>query len=211
MRCPGCGALNPDTAAWCGQCYQDLAVAPTQGSPPPDGPAAVPAGAGRGRDVREVDGRLEWRCRACDSWNALEAPDCGGCGAPRTGFGEFGRPPVHSGRAWPSSWLLGLTVVAPGLGHILAGRLGTGLARLTLTLVWLTGAIGIIGAADAVPFAGVVLIMGVAAVWVASILDMRLLLAGEPAQTLDARRLLWLVVGVTVVLLVAMSLTGALR
>lgn len=35
MRCPSCGARNPETAGWCGQCYQDMR--------PPDRAEAGPA------------------------------------------------------------------------------------------------------------------------------------------------------------------------
>jgi hypothetical protein len=52
VNCPSCGALNPDTAEWCGQCLTSLRTSPRQpgasdagdaGTPPPPGaPPAIP-------------------------------------------------------------------------------------------------------------------------------------------------------------------------
>lgn len=34
MRCPSCGAANPDEASWCGLCFADLRPAPVEPEPP---------------------------------------------------------------------------------------------------------------------------------------------------------------------------------
>jgi len=45
IRCPNCGALNPEGAAWCGQCHERFR-APEPPAPPPPPPAQAPGAAG---------------------------------------------------------------------------------------------------------------------------------------------------------------------
>lgn len=42
-RCDACGARNPHTAAWCGQCYAPLHTAPPPARPAPAAPSSPPA------------------------------------------------------------------------------------------------------------------------------------------------------------------------
>lgn len=97
MTCPHCGARNTPDAPWCTQCLQPLGqpdppappvppAPPGTTGPPPNGTPSLPApgpthtsDAGN-RDVRSVDGVVEWRCPTCQSWNALERPACSVCG-----------------------------------------------------------------------------------------------------------------------------------
>jgi hypothetical protein len=109
-----------------------------------------------------------------------------------------------------------LTALLPGLGHLRAGRVGTGLARVVVASAWLLGAVVLaVGArrTSATPVAAVPLLLGAGAVWAASLRDVRRLGSGEGRELLDARGLLWLVAAVTgllasVLLVDMMRLTG---
>jgi hypothetical protein len=242
MRCGSCGARNPDTADWCSQCFVALGSAPaatgdapgvapaptddpastrdatphdrSPGDPAPgpvdEAPGATDDG---GRDVRERDGEVEWRCATCDAWSSLHAPRCERCGAPRTGFGVD--QPEALGPE-DAEQLVVWTLLLPGLGHVRAGRVGSGVARGVIAVGWLLGAIllavGAVGAGTA-PVAAAPLALGAAAIWVASVRDVAALARGESRELLDARGLLWLVAGVTGLLVVTllvqtMRLTG---
>ncbi len=66
--------------------------------------------------MRSVDGRFEWRCPACESWNDLDQPMCAVCGQPLgatvTGAGREGVT-ERVGRARRLLW------VAAGIGGVL--------------------------------------------------------------------------------------------
>lgn len=98
MTCPHCGARNTADAPWCTQCLQPLgqasAPAPEPSSPPADPAAAgaapashpppvrdAPAGDATHGSFRSIDGQVEWRCHACQTWNALETQACAACGS----------------------------------------------------------------------------------------------------------------------------------
>jgi hypothetical protein len=231
MRCDACGARNPASASWCSQCFtpvasgeasppavDDPAVRPVPPQAPPraprtEGDPSPPRPATSDRDVRERDGEVEWRCAVCEGWSTLEAPACRRCGAPRSGFGVDAPGPVEGEEL---RRLVVLTALLPGLGHLRAGRVGTGVARAVVAVAWLSGAVVLgLGAlrASSAPVAAAPLLLGAAVVWVASLRDVRRLAGGEGRELLDARGLLWLVAAVTgllaVVLLVDMlRLTG---
>jgi hypothetical protein len=220
MRCAACGARNPASASWCTQCYTPFAAseaAATTGPAAAAGPAADeaaaaerPAGAARSvpstgpgaRDVREQAGSVEWRCRRCDRWSPLLATSCVTCGNPRQGFGEEAAPPDRELAPGP---LLGASAVLPGAGHVLAGRVGTGVARLLLWSLWLLSGLAAIrgadGAAASVP--GVVLLAGAGVLWGATLVDAQRLAAGDDRELLGPRPLRWLVGGVIVALVLA--------
>jgi hypothetical protein len=218
MRCGACGARNPATATWCSQCFagfgqpatptppagehaptqRDAVGAATPGTEDRD-VAGVPAPgpASTARDVREHEGGIEWRCPVCDGWSSLHATSCHRCGAARTGFGVDAPAPVE-GRELER--LVALTVLLPGLGHLRAGRVGTGLARAVVAFAWLVGAVVLgVGAvrSGAAPVAALPLLLGAVVVWVASVRDVRALAGPERRELLDARGLLWLVAAVT--------------
>jgi ribosomal protein L40E len=194
-------------------------AAPAPASPPPERagtasrPDAAPPTGPRERDVRQRDGEVEWRCAVCDGWSPLRAATCRRCGAGRTGFGVDAPEPVAGEEL---QRLVVLTVLLPGLGHVRAGRVGTGAARAVIAVAWLVGALVLgVGAlrTGAAPIAAVPLALGAAIVWVASVRDVRALGDGRGRELLDARGLLWLVAGVTgllavVLLLDTMRLTG---
>jgi hypothetical protein len=232
--CPDCGARNAERAPWCTQCYQPL-TGPRQHDPAtPAGPlpgaregsasAAAPSSPGgavpavgqhsapgpqaarhEGRDVRQDEhGRVEWRCGTCEAWSPLERPTCVVCGGARRGFGEDEpAEPLDERR------LVLLTSLLPGLGHLRTGRVGSGVARALFAVGWLLGGLLLLVAAvraGSGVWAAVPLLAGGAAVWVLSILDARSLARGGQRERLDGRTLLWLMVGVTCLLVVALLL-----
>jgi ribosomal protein L37E len=204
MRCAACGATNPEGASWCGQCYAPLG-APAPDAPPaapPEGAAPADAGEPAGSGFRGQGDRLEWACLRCGAYNAIELTRCSVCGA---GFAERYRseePPR------PVNWqaALGLSMLLPGAGHLSAGRVGSGAARALLFLVWLSGAILLAGETGA-GLAVAPLALGAALLWAGSVLDVVNLQRGRP-EVLVGRTLLWLVIGVTGLLMVAVLATA---
>lgn len=224
MRCPDCGARNVDGATWCTQCYHRFDAAPAAPAapagivpapdvPPPADPAGpragtnLDAGLSTARDVRDRDGVIEWRCSRCDGWAPLEAATCPSCGSERTGFG----PVTRTHRPTTGAPVLAASLALPGLGHLLAGRTGSGVARLGLTLLWLGGGLAILlgGTTGIARLPGLALLLGVAALWAGTVADARQLEAGRGRELLDGRALLWLVVAVTVGLIVALFIATA--
>ncbi len=174
--------------------------APAEGSVPPDAEAA---------DVRTRDGEVEWRCAVCSGWCALTAPTCTVCGAPRQGFGtETG--PAEPRRDLPLAAVIGISLVLPGSGHLLIGRIGTGVARLLLALLWVLGGFAMLRGAGGGAALGpaLVLFTGAAVVWIGTALDVRTVLTGRGSEVLTSRVLLWLVVGVTVALVATLLLAA---
>lgn len=175
----------------------------------PIGPRTGTGGRGTaGRDVRETaEGEVEWRCATCATWSPLEAPACVACGTARHGFGTQAEAaasaPVDEDR------LVACSLLLPGLGHLLAGRVGTGLARMLFAVGWLVGGVLLLIAAvraGAAHLASVPLLLGAVVVWVLTVLDIRSLARGEHRERLDGRTLLWLMAGVTGVLVLALML-----
>lgn len=220
-RCPSCGARNAARAPWCTQCYaafdgDDASAVAVRGEPAgaaDEGDGHGPAGAadasgtasGAGRDVRQDEhGEVEWRCATCQGWSPLEAATCTVCGTPRRGFGEApGVEPPDEQRTVLRSALV------PGLGHMLAGRVGSGIARAVLGLGWLVGGAALLvsaARAGSGVWAALPLLAGAGAVWVLTVFDARSLARGSSHEYLDGRTLLWLVVGVTSLLVVMLTL-----
>ncbi len=122
MRCPACGARNVPTADWCSQCFanlgDDIPIGASLDGPPARTPGVPPAGTrvtseDDGRDVREADGRVEWRCGVCQGWNALELASCHTCATPRRGFGPESRlQPGHVRTARRVAWAVASVAVA---------------------------------------------------------------------------------------------------
>jgi TM2 domain-containing membrane protein YozV len=209
MRCPACGATNPDQAPWCGQCYHDLreptppaaGPAPPAGEPgaPPVPPATDPSVSG----FRRVGDRVEWTCVRCGTSNDIDELHCGVCGAPISArYEEPEREPEP--REWTTA--LALSAVIPGAGHIALGRHGTGIARALLFATWLVGGVVLAGAGGAA--AAAPLYLGAAVLWAGSLLDLHLLRRGA-RELLAGRTLLWLVVGVLVLTGVGMFAAAA--
>lgn len=155
-------------------------------------------------DVRDVDGVIEWRCRTCASWVALELSACSVCGAQRAGFGEQPRVDVAV-EPQERNKVLGGGAAFPGVGHLLAGRTGSGITRVTLGALWLILGVWWLATTTASGNApGVILLLGVLILWIASYLDVQALVDGKD-ERFGVRGLLWLVVGVTTLLMVAVA------
>lgn len=87
-----------------------------------------------------------------------------------------------------------LNAVLPGLGHLLVGWVGSGLARIVLFVVWVVGGLLLASAGGAV--AALPLFLGAAILWLTGLFDGWQVATGA-RQVLSGRALLWLVVGVT--------------
>lgn len=252
MRCRHCAALNPDSAAWCNQCLNDMGSmsgasegtgAGTVGAPghgeadrhtgssrltPLEGPGTTRGGstAGPGPEAgntgssasiaeggrvgpnrrqqnephaapagfRTQDDDVQWNCPDCESWASIDERVCPHCQTP-FGTGSATQEPHRLTRGGTRGQALLGNAVLPGLGHLLAGWTGSGLARMVLFIVWILGGIALLGAGGtkvALP-----LLLGAAALWSASLFDAWQLNQGG-VQLLNGRTLLWLVVTVTV-------------
>jgi hypothetical protein len=105
--------------------------------------------------------------------------------------------------------VLTASALLPGAGHLLVGRVGTGVARLLLWVLWLPAGSALVRAAGGVVVAapGLALLVGAGLLWVATLVDARRLAAGVDREVLAPRALLWLVAGV-VGLVVVLALVG---
>jgi hypothetical protein len=220
VSCPRCGARNPRDASWCTQCFDRLDGVRIEHPPAPgatsdrlpsttdlpttDLPASTteapdPASSARSGDVRVTGELVEWRCRRCDGWNALELAGCVACGAPREGFAT--QPSTPTARAGVQTARIA-SVVLPGLGHLLQGAVGSGVARMVLFALWLGGGVALIGDA---PTGGAVLLLGASVLWAATLSDVGRVASGE-RELLGARGLGALVAVVTVLLVLGAAL-----
>ena len=222
VSCPNCGARNATAAAWCTQCFAPLGQggAGVQPDPQPDpqpdaeeppvsrqggrdGAAAAADPDAAGRDIRQRDGEVEWRCDACETWQPLGLIHCGTCGTVRTGFGYL--PRTARVRATPTTALV-VSVVLPGLGHLLLGAIGAGIARLVLWAVWIVGGIGLV-LEPASRGIGGVLVVGALALWLASLVGVWRLGTGEPDPV--GTRMLAVGVGAVTLLMVLVAVAAA--
>ena len=177
--------------------------------PPADVPPAergeAPGRAGSTADVRQDEqGRIDWRCATCDGWSPLEAAACVACGSPRKGFGDDRAVEVPDEQR-----IVVLSGLLPGLGHLMAGRVGSGLARALLGVGWLVGGVVLLVAAvraGSGHWAALPLLAGAIIVWVLTVFDAQSLARGQQREYLDGRSLLWLMVGVTCLLVIALLL-----
>lgn len=199
MNCPSCGATNPDTAQWCGQCLHRFGQ--PSAPPPVNAPAVASPGtaptepsqatlSGDGAFRRTGDD-IEWACSACGQFNSIDVLHCSVCG---TGFADqFETPAAEVPRNWSQAFAL--SAVAPGAGHLAIGRYGSGTARLVLFLTWILGAILLVGGGRRALIAVIPLLLGAVAVYAVTLADIRRLERGE-AELLVGRNLLYLVLGV---------------
>ena len=215
MRCPNCGATNPDTAQWCGQCLARFDVPAADGQPQPQTPgsaasaapapgAAVASPAGdvtsSGGNFRRRGEEIEWACPACGEFNSIDLLQCTVCG---TEFAaQFRTEPDDVERNWTQA--MAMSAIVPGSGHIGIGRYGSGWARLVLFMAWLLGGVLLAaGGGSRATLAALPLFIGALVVWAVSLVDLTRLRAKQE-ELLIGRRLLWLVIGVLVLLGVAM-------
>ena len=203
MRCPNCGATNPESAQWCGQCLTRFGAPSPPAAPPPPAPGDPTGEAAPSDTSTSVSGNfrrrgdeIEWACPSCGEFNSIDLVTCSVCG---TGFVEqFRADEVEPARNWSQALLM--SAIAPGAGHLAVGRYGSGTARLLLFLTWAIGAIVLgTGGGGSAAFAIAPLALGSLAIWAASLLDVYRLSQGQ-AEVLVGPRLLWLVIGVLVLL-----------
>lgn len=196
-RCPACDALNPESAAWCNQCYARLDEPGSLPSPAPaSAQPSASSSAGQSEAFRRVDGHFEWACARCQTYNSIEADACHACGSPmmaRFVDEEQASPEKHA-RAQR------VTLLLPGAGHYVLGHQGSGVARAVLFVVWALGGLALLVTGNRAALAAAPLLLGAVALYAASVFDVRNLEAGR-AELLAGRALLWLVVGVTALLL----------
>lgn len=206
MQCPACGATNPESAAWCGQClarFDQPAPAPASAASPAPAQGTVEPTSSEG--FRRVGDELQWACPQCGQFNSIDDVACVVCG---TGFVERFRAAEEPEP--PRNWnqALAFSALAPGAGHIAIGRYGSGWARLLLFVTWVIGAV-LMGGSGGAGRAVVPLLLGAAVVWGGSLVDLRRIQGGQE-ELLAGRRLLWLVLGVLLLLGVAL-VTSALQ
>lgn len=199
-RCPACGATNPPNADWCGQCFTSLVVAETPARPAPAPRAVVtlPTPTGSARDLggtgfRQRDGRLEWECVTCGTYQDMDLSVCAVCETP-FGARMADSLSAHSPAEHHSARMR--SAVLPGLGHLRLGEAGTGIARMVLFVVWVLGGVALAVSGRGGLLAAVPLLLGAGVVHALSMLDLSRLRAGEP-PLLAGRTLLVLVVVVT--------------
>lgn len=194
--CTACGATNPNRASWCNQCLSDLrGVAPARVARA--APAGSEPGVADGQRVRSTDAGVEWVCDVCGAWSSLDARACTTCGT-QSPLVSAGRRPPRSGAG--TGRVLLLNALLPGLGHLVAGWIGSGLARLVLFAVWAVGGTLVLvggGLLVALP-----LLLGAAILWGLGLPDAVRAAQGR-TQLLTGRALLWLVIGVTVLSMLA--------
>ena len=180
---------------------------PSAAQPGPSSQTAGPSD----RDIRDIDGRIEWRCATCTSWMALEEPACTTCGGARVGFGDPVSPTADVVDV-PEATLLGASAVLPGAGHLLVGRVGSGITRAVLFLLWAAGGLWWILSTQDGRSPGIVLLIGAAVLWGATLVDANAIAKGQSVEPFGVRGLLWTVVGVTglLMLLVAFVAAGSL-
>lgn len=226
MRCLNCGARNPEGAAWCSQCLASLGEQ-AEDEAPPSGPTDPPRDASDSKDAasdaevplspagdlqagggrfRRHEGQIEWRCEVCQEWNLVGLARCTVCGTSMAGPEPTPTKDAKASRPV----VLFLTVLLPGAGHAALGQMATAWARGLTFLLWFVGGASLVISALSSGEAwlpGVILLLGAAALWTITLLDVLSLLAGRTRQLLDARLFLWLVVGVIGLLMLTFMAT----
>lgn len=204
MRCPSCGAANPESAQWCGQCLRRFDEEPADHAahPPPsesEAGASAEAPPSTAAFRREGDD-VQWACSACGQFNSIELSSCAVCG---TAFVDrFRSDDPEPPRNWPQALLL--SMIVPGAGHLAVGRYGSGLSRVLLFATWALGAVMLLGGTGRQAGVAVMpLVLGAFVLWIGSLVDIYRLQRGEE-ELLVGRRLLWLVVGVLLLLVLGL-------
>lgn len=224
-RCPSCGGLVAADAEWCGQCLTRLDDA---GAPGPElptegdvgGPIGIPdpqaEGNGEARPSPtaealglRVDGRdVMWTCPTCASENRMEDRACRACGTP---FRELFEEPASRPAPEPRR-AVGLSMLFPGAGHWLAGRLAEGVARAVVFAFAAGTAVAIVLSRRGQglgPFLALVGALGVAAavLYVLTAVDAGRLARNEP-QVVSTRVLLYGATGLILLTVAVLVLAG---
>lgn len=181
------------------------AASPADTTPAPD-PAApesgrVTATAGR---FHVHEGGAGWTCGVCGEPNALTAFTCSVCGARM----DAEEAPA---RLSPDEWdrVRRTEALAPGVGHIRAGSPGAGIARLGMVLLWFLGTVLLATGGTTGIIASLPMVLGILIIWATGPGDLTALQRGRDPR-LDARRFMYLVIGVTVAVIVVGGIGASL-
>ncbi|GAC1410058.1 MAG: hypothetical protein NVSMB57_03320 [Actinomycetota bacterium] len=227
LRCPSCGAANAAAAAWCGQCLvrfdgvpaqtkaevpSSVSEASSSSSPNLSSVPSVPHGIEAGGIRREGDALL-WLCPACATENSIEHITCMVCGTSMaTLFGATKTEELK--RIGPAA--VGWSAALPGAGHVWAGRIADGLARIVL-FVWTAG-VGLLlitrsSVRSGVVFhsVGAVFLLAAVAVWVIAFLEAQRLARGRIVTLIPGKVLLWGTAALTLVLFVGLAIGARTR
>jgi hypothetical protein len=223
-RCPNCGGLVGLDAEWCGQCLHRLdepqdATQPavTEEHPParPPEPSAVdlgpdPSPPGTVPSPPRVPGEgfgmrgsgVVWTCPTCGTDNALEAEQCAACGTP---FGKLFQRAAPGPKIGPER-AAGLSLLFPGLGHVVAGRVAEGVARAVVFAYAVATGISVLVARSGLglgPFLPLMLLGFAAAAFLygATAMDAGRVVRGRP-PVLTTRMLLY---GATTLMLITVA------
>jgi ribosomal protein L40E len=236
-RCPFCGALNPVDADWCGQCLarftepgveygtvdSDEKVSTEEdeeedeGEPPP---ATSKAGTDSVSEVEDsalggavrgafqvTDEGIRWVCPRCETVNSIDADVCVACG---TRFADALRPPSERPSRDPGTAAL-LSLFLPGAGHAYLGLWGQAAARAILSAWALLVVIFSVTAGTGGVAAFLAALFGLAtiALWAIAAHDAyREASSDEQLVLLRGRRFMWVVAGLLMSLVVALTFAG---
>ena len=196
LRCPNCGALVSEDAAWCGQCFAPLGQPPEP--LPPVHPTAGDAPGSVGVATEPSERRQPfWPCPVCGGKNAIELDSCATCGTP---FAQVMRVPEERVRIEPRDAAI-RSMIFPGLGHRALGRGLDGLARGVLFAVTFgLGVLLAIAAAGSGPLVAsftLFLVAGICVYAMSAIEAHRLAQGGT--LIVETKILMWALVGVVFV------------
>jgi hypothetical protein len=128
--------------------------------------------------VRVDEGRIVWVCPMCSDENPMESQACTTCGTPFGRlFEEPGPPPRVSARGAAA-----LSLVFPGIGHIVARHAADGLARAVVFAFTLTMFVTILGSPSGGPLTPLLILFGMASalVYATTPADAARAVRGEP-------------------------------
>jgi hypothetical protein len=148
-----------------------------------------------------------WVCPTCGTENPLDASTCSSCG---TSFGKLFVEPAARRPLPPPGRAATLSLAFPGLGHATAGRVAEGLAR-AIVFAYMVGtglAILILGGGSGIllPLTVMSLLAAVGLYGVTAIDAYRL--ASGDDQILSTRTLLYAGVGMMLLTLVVLAISG---
>lgn len=211
-HCGSCGAVLYEGAAWCGMCFEPVALErdADPGRDPGPAPAVEPLEPERQADPASVAPTTEatagptWPCPICESKNPIELDFCATCGA---SFASLMRQETARVKVDPRA-AFRRSLAFPGLGHrMVPGREVDGFARGVLfsMLLIATVMLGLSGVrAGAVLFLFLVYLGASVLVYLLTALEAaRLAEGGEPL--VSSRALLWATVAILLLSIVVVA------
>ncbi|MEA2486774.1 MAG: hypothetical protein QOF16_428 [Actinomycetota bacterium] len=233
VRCPNCGASNPRSATWCGQCQTPFApsvpaeqAVPSPSPSPPVAPEArqpeiVERPATESPPVTDLglgtesehgpftvgEEGITWICGACGSSNPLDLPLCSVCGAT---FKDTVEPDERLPERDPNTTAL-VALVYPGAGFAYLGRWPEAIGRAVVGTFALSVALiaALVGSGSVSAVIGITYGLAAFGLWVLGVHDAyRAAQHQEALVVLKARMLLYVLLGLLVLFLVL--LVGAI-